>query len=158
MSKWRDRWMSMARLVAGWSTDPNRKVGAVVVDGRQVLLSMGWNGMPRGVREFDHPELPKGRYNTRWERPRKYLFVTHAEGNAIANAAATGRSLIDATIYVTLPPCADCAKLIIQSGIGKVVCPSPDTRDERWAESWEAALLMFTEAETQLYLMGGIAE
>ncbi len=112
MNKWDERWLCMAELVASWSKDMSRKVGAVIVDDRKVVLSIGYNGFPRGVDDTIEHRHKKGL---------KYQYTAHAEANAIANAAANGTRLLGSTIYITLPPCADCARLIIQSGISKVV-------------------------------------
>lgn len=73
---------------------------------------MGWNGLPRGVNDSDAK---------RNERPTKYDFYSHAEENAICNAAALGVSLRGSTIYVTHIPCPGCTRMIIQSGIKQIV-------------------------------------
>ena len=110
---WDNRFMELAEFVSQWSKDRSRKVGAAIVDSRNTIVSMGWNGMPRGVND-DVEE--------RHARPAKYLFAAHAEANAIFNAAAIGTSTLGCTMYVTLFPCDKCAMAIIQSGIAKVVC------------------------------------
>lgn len=101
--------MTLAILVASWSKDPSTQVGAVLVDSKRRVIGTGYNGFPRGV--LDHPH----RYAN---RPLKYEMVVHAELNAILNAT---RELDDSTLYVTLSPCNECAKAIIQSGIKRVV-------------------------------------
>ena len=87
---WDLRWMSVASLVATWSKDRSRKCGAVIVDSRNVLVSLGWNGFPRGV--ADSPDY-------RHERPEKYLWTEHAERNAIYNAAANGHNLPERRLF-----------------------------------------------------------
>jgi dCMP deaminase len=123
----------MANHVAQWSKDPSTKVGSVIVDKQYHIVSMGFNGFPRGV--LDLPERLDNRAT-------KYKMVVHAEANAIVNAT---QPLPGCTIYAT--PfffCEDCTKLIIQSGIKRAV--SLHSENERWAESWNTAKLMMDEA------------
>lgn len=106
--------MGIAQLSALRSKDPNTQVGACIVSPQNKIMSMGYNGFPRGCSDDEYP----------WERQgnaldTKYPFVCHAELNAILNAH--GRNLEGCTIYVALFPCNECAKAIIQSGIKKVV-------------------------------------
>ena len=123
---WDEYFMGIAMLSAGRSKDSNTQVGACIVSDENKILSVGYNGMPTGC---DDDEMP-------WEREgafldTKYPFVCHAELNAILNRS-TG-SLKNARIYVSLFPCNECAKAIIQSGIGEVVylydkyADTPDT-------------------------------
>lgn len=144
---WDDRWMAMAQLVATWSKDRSTKVGAVIVDSRNVVLSLGWNGFPRGVTD---------NVDTRHERPTKYLYTEHAERNAIYNAAANGTSLAGSSMYIDWFPCTDCARAIIQSGISSVVCkenPSLDVH-KKWNEDFKISKEMLEEAgvEIQYYV------
>ena len=120
LSKWEERFMSMARLVATWSRDPSTKVGAVIVDRRKRIVSVGFNGFPAGVDD------------TIVSREQKILRAIHAEANAILFAQ---RDLAGCTIFVTHPPCAQCAALIVQCGITRVVSPIP-TPDfaSRWKD------------------------
>lgn len=111
---WEEYFMGIALLSAQRSKDPNTQVGACIVNGNNIILSTGYNGMPKGCSD-DH--LP-------WEREggfqdTKYAYVCHAELNAILNS--DGRSLTDSTLYVTCFPCNECAKAIIQAGIKKVI-------------------------------------
>ncbi len=108
--------MGLAHLSALRSKDPSTQVGACIVDSDKKVVSIGYNGMPRGCNDEDFP----------WNREgdmlnSKYAYVVHAELNAILNSP---RSLKDCTIYVSLFPCNECAKAIIQSGIKKVVYES----------------------------------
>ena len=130
---WDEFFMGMARYIASASKDPSTQVGAVIVRENRTVASMGYNGFPRGVR--DDAE----RYA---EREVKYALVVHAEANAIASAPESVEGM---TIYCTLHPCKDCAKLIIQSGITEVVVPTLDWT-ERWGESMQMAQMMFREA------------
>jgi dCMP deaminase len=88
---WSDRWFGIASQYAGWSKDPRRGVGAVIVNDRQVQVSGGWNGLPRGVEDKPERYLPGAKEN----------WVIHAEVNAILNAAAEGISTRESTIYTT---------------------------------------------------------
>lgn len=137
MNTWDDRWMAMARLVAGWSKDRSRKTGAVIVDARNVLIAVGWNGFPRGV--DDHVEC-------RHERPAKYQWTEHAERNAIYNAAAKGVPTLGCRMYIPWYPCADCARGIIQSGIAEIIVVEPDWNDPKWGADFAAVREMLDEA------------
>lgn len=134
----------MAHLLASWSKDPSTQVGAVIVDANQRVLSLGWNGFPRGVID-DITE--------RNLRPGKYDFYSHAEENAICNAAALGCSVRGGTIYVTHHPCAGCTRMIIQAGISEVVLSKDTARlgthDSR-THGNEAAETMLREAGVRL--------
>ena len=109
VTNWHRRFIDLAMHVAQWSKDPSTKVGAVIVDERYKVISLGYNGFPRWVDDLEE------RYN---DRPTKYQFVVHAELNAILNATVP---LDGMTLYTTLSPCHECAKAIIQSGIIEVV-------------------------------------
>lgn len=136
--KWTKRWMEMADLIASWSEDRSKKVSAIIVNDRNVLVSMGWNGFPRGI---------SGEDEKKHERPAKYLWTEHAERNAIYNAVSVGTSLRGCTMYLQWYPCADCARAIIQSGISRIVCIEPDWNDERWGDSFKIVREMLTEVE-----------
>ena len=138
MNKWTRRYLDMAKEVATWSKDPSVKVGAVAVGSKGQILSQGYNGFPRGIKDTD------ARYNNREE---KYKFVVHGEMNAIYNACHNGVSLEGATLYVTgLPVCSECAKGIIQVGITKVIMEYPKNIPDRWRVSSRDTELMFREA------------
>lgn len=141
---WINRWMQMAVFISSWSKDRSRKVGAVIVDDSQRVVSLGWNGFPRLVND---------NIDSRHERPAKYLYFEHAERNAIYNAAANGYVVRGCTIFITLTPCADCARAIIQSGIKKVYCTEANWEDETYKESFKAAKEMFSEAGVQLHFI-----
>ena len=112
---WDQYFMGIARLSAMRSKDPNTQVGACIVDGHHRILSVGYNGMPRGCADRDFPWMRAG--DT--EEDSKYLYVVHAELNAILNFR--GGTLEGSTLYVTLFPCSECAKAIIQAGIRKII-------------------------------------
>ena len=134
---WSTRWMDMAKLVATWSKDRSRTCGAVIVDDRNVLVSLGWNGFPRGIED---------EWDSRHDRPAKYKWTEHAERNAIFNAAANGYATRGCTMYISWYPCADCARAIIQSGISVLVCTEPDWNDKVWAADFEVVKEMLEEA------------
>ena len=120
---WDEYFMGISILSAQRSKDGNTQVGACIVSPENKILSVGYNGMPTGCNDDEMP----------WEREgellnTKYPFVCHAELNAILNRS-TG-SLKDAKIYVSLFPCNECAKAIIQSGIKEVVYMSDKYADE----------------------------
>lgn len=110
-----EKFMNMAREVAKKSLDPNTKVGACVVKNGEVL-SLGFNDIPKG---YPSKKFPWARIGNPLET--KYLFVIHAELNSITSYKGLKEDLEGATIYVTLFPCNECAKLIIQSGIKEVI-------------------------------------
>lgn len=111
---WDEYFMSIAILSSKRSKDSNTKVGACVVSNEHKVLTLGYNGMPTNI---DDNQIPWGRDNQDYLKT-KYPYVCHAELNAILNSNTT---LKDATLYVTLFPCNECAKAIIQSGIKKVI-------------------------------------
>ena len=114
---WDDYFMSVAFLSAQRSKDPNKQVGAVIVGPERVICGVGYNGFPRGCADDHLPWAKKSKTNDPTET--KYAYVCHAEMNAIMNKNA--QSLRGATLYVTMYPCNECAKLVIQSGITEVV-------------------------------------
>ncbi len=111
---WDAYFMGVAELSAMRSKDPNTQVGACIVSDKNKILSMGYNGFPNGVSDED---FPWGRDGEDLET--KYPYVTHGELNAILNYR--GGSLEGTKIYVTLFPCNECAKAIIQAGIRTVI-------------------------------------
>ena len=111
---WDEYFMGIALLSAMRSKDPNTKVGACIVDEDKKVVSIGYNGMPRQV---DEEQLS---WNKGEGLDSKYLYVCHAEFNAILNTQVGG-TLKGATLYVTLFPCNECAKAVIQTGIKEIV-------------------------------------
>ena len=111
---WDEYFMGIAILSAQRSKDSNTQVGACIVSREKKILSLGYNGMPTGCNDDEMP----------WEREgdainTKYMYVCHAELNAILNRGDV--SLANSILYVTLFPCNECAKAIIQSGIKEIV-------------------------------------
>ncbi len=140
MNKWDERMMGMAKLVSTWSScyKVNRKVGAVIVKDKRILTT-GYNGAGSGIsscvdRGFclrEQMNIPSG---TRHE----ICYAVHAEQNAIIQAAKLGVSVQGATLYCTHQPCSICAKMIINSGITRVVF------DEGYPDKF--SIKMFNEA------------
>ena len=111
---WDEYFMGVAMLSAMRSKDPHTQVGACIVSDDHKILSMGYNGFPMGCSDDDFPWCREGEpYDN------KYFYTTHSELNAILNYR--GGSLEGATLYVSLFPCNECAKAIIQSGIRRIV-------------------------------------
>ena len=136
---WDEYFMGIALLSAMRSKDNNSQVGACIVSPENKILSLGYNGMPTGCSDDEMP----------WEREgppleTKYMYVCHAELNAILNSAHS--DLMGARVYVTLFPCNECAKAIIQSGIKEVIYLS-----DKYADS-DAVV-----ASKRMFQMAGVA-
>ena len=126
---WEEYFMSLALVASLKSKDPSTQVGAVIIDNRtRKLVSSGYNGFPRYI---DDDKIPQ-------TRPEKYLYVVHAELNAILHAQ---RELSDCSLYVTVFPCADCMKAMVQSGIKRVVYLN-DLNGSDWNDSRKATMKM----------------
>lgn len=142
---WDEYFMGISILSSMRSKDPDTQVGAVIVDPDHKIVSVGYNGMPIGV---DDDQLS-------WTRGEglesKYLYVCHAEFNAILNTR-NGTALKGCTLYVSLFPCNECAKAIIQSGIKEVVYA-----DDKYADtiSIQASKKMFDMAGVKYRLYQG---
>lgn len=111
---WDEYFMGVAKMSALRSKDPNTQVGACIVSSDNKILSMGYNGLPRGCSDDDFPWSREGA-----PLDNKYMYTAHSELNAILNYR--GGSLDNAKMYVTLFPCNECAKAIIQAGIKTIV-------------------------------------
>ena len=136
---WDEYFMGIALLSAQRSKDPGTQVGACIVSGENKILSVGYNGMPTGCCDDSMP----------WDREgdplaTKYLFVCHAELNAILNQG--GADLRGARLYSTLFPCNECAKAIIQAGIREVVY-----REDKYADT-DAVV-----ASKKMFQLAGVA-
>ena len=136
-NKWDKRYLKLAYEVAQWSKDPSSKIGAVTVGAKGQVLSQGFNGLPRGLKDS---------FTRLHDRETKYKFVVHAEMNAIYNATYNGTSLDGSTLYVYgLPICSECAKGVIQVGIKRVVMPNQKI-EGKWLDSWLTSMNFFDEA------------
>ena len=130
---WDEYFMGVAMLSGMRSKDPNTQVGACIVSDKHKILSMGYNGFPKGCSDDEFPWARQGdELNT------KYFYVVHSELNAILNYS--GGSLEGAKLYVSLFPCNECAKAIIQSGIKEVIYDSDKYAD---TTSVKASKMMF---------------
>ena len=134
---WDQYFMGIAKLSALRSKDPNTQVGACIVGNDNRILSIGYNGTPNGYIDEEFP----------WDREgepldTKYLYVCHAEMNAILNYRGSRKELENAKIYVDLFPCNECAKIIIQSGIKEVVYSRSYDYDNH-SDEMEASIRMF---------------
>ncbi len=121
---WEEYFMAVAQLSALRSKDPNTQVGACVVNNRRHIIGIGYNGFPVGCSDDELPWAREGDY-----LETKYPYVCHAEMNAITNSS--NKSELDgASLYVSLFPCNECAKLIVQVGIKEVVYLADKYRDQ----------------------------
>jgi dCMP deaminase len=137
-----NQYFGLAKHLADNFSKDGTKVGAIFLapDSHQIL-SMGYNGMPRGFNEKNE---------TRWERPQKYFYVEHAERNAIYNACRHGTPLENSIAVVTMFPCADCMRALIQSGVKEIITVKPDMEDTRWGNHFQASLEMCQECGIEL--------
>lgn len=137
---WDEYFMAVAELAGMRSKDPNSQVGCCIVSDDNKILSMGYNGLPRGLSDDEYP----------WSREdpdplkTKYPYVTHSELNAILNYR--GGSLEGSKLYVSLFPCNECAKAIIQAGIRTVIY-----RENKYPDSdaVKASMRMFRSARVE---------
>jgi dCMP deaminase len=139
---WDSYFLDIAETVRQKSKDPSTKVGAVLVDKNNSIFSTGFNGFPIGIDESDL---------SRWERPIKYEYVCHAERNAIALAARKGSATGGATIYLVgmgppTVPCTECTKMIIQSGVIRVVGRAFKSMPQTWEKDFSFSLHLLVEA------------
>ena len=135
LSKWDRRFLALAGEVASWSKDPSSKVGCCIVDAKKRIVSLGFNGSPQKVGDVG-------------ERSTRLLRTIHAEANALHFAS---RDVEGCTIYVTHPPCANCAAHLIQRDIAEVVFfRGSDDFMSRWKENYDEAILMFLEANVKV--------
>ena len=139
-TKWDQRFIELAKLVGSWSKDPSTQVGAVIVDDHKRIVSIGFNGFPKGVQDSEKKLL---------DREEKYSIIVHAEANALMFA---NKSVAGCTIY-TYPfqPCSRCAGLIIQAGIKRVV--SIKNSDPRWEKNFNLSRQLFDQAGIILELV-----
>lgn len=123
MNKWDERFMQLAETVASWSScfQDNRHVGAVIVKDKRILTT-GYNGASSGIKSCaEKGECLRKKLNIPSGTRQEICYAVHAEQNAIIQAAKLGVSVDNATMFVTHQPCVICAKMIINSGIKKVV-------------------------------------
>lgn len=135
---WDRRFLEMAKLVSTWSKDPSTGIGAVIVNSKKRIVSLGFNGYPQGVKD-------EGMEN----REEKIAKVLHAEQNCMAFSY---QDISGYTLYCTHCPCSQCAAMMIQRGISRVVFSSPVNKEFviRWDKSNQIALELFKEAKTEV--------
>jgi dCMP deaminase len=142
------KYMILARTNADlFSKDPHTKVGAILLDSEfSRILSTGINGFPRNMND---------NMKSRWERPTKYKYVAHAEMNAICNAAKSGVSLDNSIAIVTLFPCSNCAKALIQAGIKKIYVPENCMKCniEEWEDDFKVSREMLNEVNIDINII-----
>ena len=142
---WDEYFMGIAMLAAKRSKDPSTQVGACIVSTDNIIISTGYDGVPKGCSDDEFPWEREGEEN-------KYPYVVHAELNAILNA--NGRDLRDSRLYVALFPCNECAKAIIQSGVKEVVYLSDKYADTPVTKAskrmLDAAGVRYTQLNTAL--------
>lgn len=133
------KYMEIAYATSRLSKDTSTKVGAVIVGPSQEVRSLGYNGAPRGCNADEASSL-------RNVRPEKYFWFSHAELNAITNAARVGTPLEGSTLLVTHHPCMDCARAICQAGIKEVIAVKPsDEFNRRWSDNIVRTKQLFEE-------------
>ncbi len=125
---WDEYFMGVAKLAAQRSKDPNTQVGACIVNSENRIMTIGYNGLPKGCSDDEFPwEREGGTYDT------KYAYVCHAELNAILNCGTA--DLRDNRVYVTLFPCEGCTKALIQKGIKEIIYDSDKYHDTEGAKA-----------------------
>jgi len=136
-TKWDKRFLDLAKLCGSWSKDPSTQVGAVIVDGNNRIVSIGFNGFPQGVEDSEERLV---------DRERKYDIIVHAEANALMFA---NKSVEGCTLYTwPFQPCSRCAGLIIQSGITRIV--SIKENNNLWENNFSLARQLFKESGVSL--------
>ena len=153
MMNWDELFIKQANLIAQKSKDKSTKVGCVIVGQDNAVLSMGFNGFPRGVEESSAE---------RWERPEKYEWVEHAERNAIFNAARHGIKLAGARAYLNWGgvPCSECTRALIQAGITEIIGPNIPFNGKGVGAGYNTkySQTMLNEAGVALRIVNEIAE
>lgn len=137
---WNIFFMQQAQLMSTRSKDPSTKIGCIIVSPERVVVSEGYNGFPRGIADTAE------RLN---DRVQKYPRVVHGEANAIINAGRNGTKIQDGILFVTQPPCPNCAKMIVQAGIREILYIDLDKTKKNipgWRDEISISFDMFDEA------------
>lgn len=145
---WDEFFMNVALIAAKRSKDPCKQVGATIVSKDNRILSVGYNGAPNN---FSDDEFPWGK-GEKDNLKNKHLFVCHAELNAISNYRGNNRDMEGARIYVTLFPCNECAKLIVQNGIKEVIYLSDEDHEK---EIMKASRIVFEKTGVKIKQYNG---
>ena len=139
------KYMEIVDATAKLSKDESTKVGSIILGPSFEVRSLGYNGAPRGSSADEDA--------VRTRRPEKYFWFSHAELNAITNAARVGTPLNGCALLVTHPPCMDCARAIVQAGIVFVITRNPGAEFlERWVEHTRRTQQLFAECKVN-YVM-----
>ncbi len=141
---WDTYYLDICKVVGTRSKDPHTQLGCIIVGPNHEIRSTGYNSFPRGIRD-DVPE--------RHVRPAKYLWIEHAERNAICNAARAGTATEGCTIYVEIMPCMDCARAIVQAGIVEVVVSAQrmaEYSSELYDQHFGNSEVLFSEARIRV--------
>ena len=124
-----------------FSKDPSKKVCALfIAPESHQILSAGYNGLPRKIKETEE----------RWDKPKKYNYIVHAEKNGIYNACRNVVSLKDSICIVTFFPCSECARALIQVGVKTIISSYPDIDHVKYGESFKYSVEMFSEVGIHL--------
>ena len=139
------KFFNLAQFQASlFSKDPSKKVCSLFIAPESLqILSTGYNGLPRNISET--PE--------RWERPEKYKYVVHAEANGIFNACRNGVSLKDSICFVTMYPCSDCSKGLIQVGVKEIYTIKPNFEHHKYGDDFKYSKEMLEEAKIKVYFI-----
>lgn len=152
-NNWDFKMFNLLLHLKEWSKDKSTKVPALIVDSEYRIISTGYNGFPIGVND---------NIESRHERPIKYLFTEHAERNAIYGAAKNGIALEKKIMYLLDgPPCADCTRAIIQSGITTIITTDAkftSNNTSKWDESFDVAKQMINESNISIIYITNFKE
>jgi dCMP deaminase len=149
---WDQYFCNLLEPVSTKSKDPNTKTSAIIVGPDHEIRSTGFNGFPRRLKEDYSNSL-------RWVKPEKYIWVEHAERNAIYNAARMGISLNDCIMYCSHFPCVECGRAIVQSGIVRVIIDNKNLnafkgKDSIYLQHEQIVREMFEECGVELNIFG----
>jgi len=134
---WHEFFLTLADHASKKSKDPSTKVGAVLVDDDNRVVSIGYNGFARGTADDKTLYL---------NRPKKHRRILHAECNALLFADRPGK-----TLYITHPPCSQCTAMAIQRGVKQIIYNASRHLSANWEESFNSAIEMTIEARVGLY-------
>jgi len=146
---WDRLFLEQVYLIASKSKDTSTQMGAGIVKDK-MMLSLGYNGIPRGVSDSVYD---------RYEKPEKYYWFEHAERNAFYNCSRNGVNTSNSILYTQALPCADCARATIQVGVAEVVVHKQFNdyfQNEKWTQSQKRSEQMFFEAGITLRYFDGV--
>lgn len=136
---WDKTFFDIIDVIAQRSDDPDTQLGAIIVSPTNDIISMGYNGLPRGIKPTE--------LNT--TRPTKYDYMCHAESNAILNCVRNSTTIpAGSRLYVQMAPCVTCTRAIIQAGISKIIIGTTTSSNPKWGEDWAISKDMLFEAGT----------